>query len=305
MAWIESHQTLLTHRKTGRASRALGVSKITVIGHLHVLWWWCLDNAQDGELGSVDIEDVVDGACWEGDPQAFIDGLVFAGFLDRDETGLRVHDWMEFAGKLIDKRKSDAQRKRAMRHPIDVQRTSDGRPADGAGTVPYSTVPNPTEQNKTEEKSREEAEEVLLLPIELVNEPAPKTAKAPPVKPRVTSKPKYNPAAFEQVLQSYPSGFRETRSVIIERWDRLHPSVDEINAMLVFIEGAKQTDRWRGEFIKQFKVFLSERTWEDDLSGYADRKKNGRMGYDPARDIENMAASMQSRNFPALTGGSQ
>ena len=126
-----------------------------------------------------------------------------------------------------------------------------------------------------------------------------------PAKLKPTSKPKYNPAAFEQVFQSYPEDFRESRAVIIERWDHMRPSPDEINAMLVFIEGAKKTDRWRGQFIKQFKVFLSEKTWEDNLSGYADREKGNRKGQTATSDIEKMAASMLSRSMPALTGGSR
>jgi hypothetical protein len=112
MAWIESHQSLLTHRKTGRLARALGVSKITAIGHLHAFWWWCLDNAKTGDMASVDDADIADGACWEGDATAFVEALVFAGFVDASRS---VHDWMDYAGRLIEKREADAERKRIRR----------------------------------------------------------------------------------------------------------------------------------------------------------------------------------------------
>lgn len=153
MAWIESHQSLRNHRKTGRLARRLGVSKVTAIGHLHCLWWWCMDNAPGGYLDGIDPEDIAEGAEWEGDPCAFIDALAFAGFLD---DGHEVHDWYDYAGKLIEKRASDAARKReARRKPDDpapsaprdvtVPRTSGGHPEDGAGTVPNRTQPNPTQ----------------------------------------------------------------------------------------------------------------------------------------------------------------
>lgn len=143
MAWIESHQSLLTHRKTGRMARALSISKITAIGHLHALWWWCLDNAPKGSLAGIDVEDIADGACWEGDPEAFINGLVYAGFIDRTDSGcLMVHDWMDFAGKLIDRRTKDAERKRDARKDTGDPRTSDGHPADGVRTQPNPTVPD-------------------------------------------------------------------------------------------------------------------------------------------------------------------
>ena len=52
MAWIESHQELANHPKTKRFKRALGISTPQAIGHLHLLWWWALDYAQDGSLAA-------------------------------------------------------------------------------------------------------------------------------------------------------------------------------------------------------------------------------------------------------------
>lgn len=152
MAWIESHQALLTHRKTGRLSRALGVSRVTAIGHLHVFWWWCLDNAPEGDLTGVDTEDITDGAAWEGDPEKFIDAMVYAGFLDRDPSAgtLCVHDWMEFAGKLIQRRKTDAARKRDSRHSQDIPQMSEGCPPDVGTTARVPNQPNqPNPTNPT------------------------------------------------------------------------------------------------------------------------------------------------------------
>lgn len=143
--WIESHQSLLTHRKTGRLSRALSVSKITAIGHLHAFWWWCMDNAPTGSLTGVDAEDIADGACWEGEPGEFLAGLIHAGFVDSDGDSVAVHDWHEFAGKLIEKRASDAARKRESRQKSAVHGTSTGHPRDGAGTGPDRTRPDLTE----------------------------------------------------------------------------------------------------------------------------------------------------------------
>jgi hypothetical protein len=150
MAWIESHQSLLNHRKTGRLARALGISKITAIGHLHVFWWWCLDNAPDGNLTGIDAEDIAEGAGWEGDPAEFIKALHFAGFLDDGEG---VHDWYEYAGKLIEGRKANAERMRRKRAAHDstgsndsaahVQHTNGAR-AEHVQGLPYSTVPYST-----------------------------------------------------------------------------------------------------------------------------------------------------------------
>ena len=162
MAWIESHQELRQHPKVIKAARALGISKVAMIGHLFCLWWWALDYAQDGDLSVYDPEDIALAAEWEGDANAFIEALTEAarigerpGLLEYKEGALFIHDWWDYAGKLIDKRQADAARKRAarstdrpetvMERPLDVRRTSAGCPAPVEGTVQYSTVPNQTE----------------------------------------------------------------------------------------------------------------------------------------------------------------
>ena len=168
MAWIESHQSLKDHPKTKRAARKLGIGVPALIGHLHCLWWWALEYAPDGNLAGFDAEDIAEAALWDGEPARFVTALMecgpgdHVGFLDTDEDGnLLVHDWQDYAGKLIERRRSDAARKRGERvsegAPLDVQRTSDGPPQDGAQTayVPYrtqptnTTVPNRTVQNPT------------------------------------------------------------------------------------------------------------------------------------------------------------
>jgi hypothetical protein len=108
MAWIESNEEIASHPKTRKLARALGVSIPTAIGHLHLLWWWCLHYAPDGRLSGFDPEDVAEAAMWEGDPSAFIDALVScgskgsSGFLDRDDEGeLSVHDWEDYTGRLL------------------------------------------------------------------------------------------------------------------------------------------------------------------------------------------------------------
>ena len=183
MAWIESHQSLAAHRKTRRLSKELGVSKPQAIGHLHLLWWWCMDNAPDGQLSDIDHDEISEVAMWEGEPFTFMQALIASGFVDTSDDGSTVlHDWHDYAGKLIEKREKDRIRKSESRladsptavvkkvsaSPKSVQRTSIGQvmdspkqygldvigqstdaPCDGAGTVPtVPTVPNqetPTE----------------------------------------------------------------------------------------------------------------------------------------------------------------
>lgn len=102
MAYLPSHQELASHPKTRKAARQTGMSLPTMIGHLHLLWWWALDHAPDGDLGKYDADDLADAAMWEGDPEAFVKALRECGsaggegFLHADG---KLHDWAEYGGK--------------------------------------------------------------------------------------------------------------------------------------------------------------------------------------------------------------
>ena len=131
MSWIESHQSLLTHRKTLRLEALLHVNRYQLIGHLHALWWWSIDNAQDdGLLGQVLPEEIAAAAGWPTrKASAFVNALTASGFLDEDDgDGFRLHNWYKFAGKLNEKRAKDRGRK------AEIHRSSIGFPVEVAGT---------------------------------------------------------------------------------------------------------------------------------------------------------------------------
>ena len=120
MAWIESHQSLLTHRKTLRLAALLKTDKYKIIGHLHALWWWALDNAPDGDLSALTAEEVAEAIGWPIKRAAeLVNALHDSGYLDSDP--MRLHDWMDYAGRLIERRKAERKRQRERR--ISDQRT--------------------------------------------------------------------------------------------------------------------------------------------------------------------------------------
>lgn len=112
MSWIESHQELGRHPKTRRAAKLLSTSRPAVIGHLQYLWWWALDFAQDGDLSGFDAEEITEAALWDGDPGVFYQSMQEAGFIDSDG---KLHDWNDYAGRLIDKREQAKDRVRNWR----------------------------------------------------------------------------------------------------------------------------------------------------------------------------------------------
>jgi hypothetical protein len=135
MAWIESHQGLAKHPKTKKLIRRLNTTGPIIVGHLHYFWWWALDFAQDGEITQYDVFDIADACEWQGNAEELFSALIDSGFIDKTNDRYFIHDWHDYAGKLIEIRKKDAERKRKSRgkkeesegNPPDIQWTSEGR----------------------------------------------------------------------------------------------------------------------------------------------------------------------------------
>ena len=111
MAWIEVHQALRGHRKIKRLKRALKIKEPQAIGHMTMLWLWCIDNAPDGCLDELEPEDIAEAVDWTGDAQKFLDGLIYAGFVDQGDS-LLVHDWQEYTGASLEKRNEKVTREK-------------------------------------------------------------------------------------------------------------------------------------------------------------------------------------------------
>lgn len=139
MAWIESHQALGHHPKTLRLASGLHSGVPGAVGYLHLLWYWALDYAPDGVITSDKLEAAARACMWTRRSERFWAAMLSAKFVDEAEEGVRIHDWHDYAGRLVERRRADAERKRVQRksggHPRDVQ--------DPSG-VPYTTGPDRT-----------------------------------------------------------------------------------------------------------------------------------------------------------------
>lgn len=190
-AWIESHQTIWEHPKTRKAARALDITVVQLVGHLHSLWHWAIDHAEDGNLSKYDRDDIALAARWDGDADAFVQALIdcgpgdTAGYLepggpygppDQQATGeLVLHDWWGYAGRLIVQRRTAREAgahgnhiKYGVTDPNCTRCTASGSGGDSGGesggdsgpdrvsdrTEPHLTIPNPTTPNPTPSNTR-------------------------------------------------------------------------------------------------------------------------------------------------------
>lgn len=137
MSWIESHDTLARHPKTRRLVRLLNISTPQAIGHLHLLWWWALEYAEQGDLTAYDDADIADAAMWEGETAIFVGALRTAGFINPDNT---IHDWQDYAGKLLAQRKASAERQAAFRNGHKVPQTVPLQPPNTTSNNSHADV---------------------------------------------------------------------------------------------------------------------------------------------------------------------
>lgn len=150
VAWIEVHQAVFSHRKTFELATLLGVDETYAAGHLIRLWTWALDNAPDGDLSKLSDRAIAYGAGWRHQTTLFVQALTDAGWLDGDRS---IHDWSEYAGRLVERRRLDAERKREQRQsigrPMDGSKTADRTAIGVRRTVPDPTVPDSTGQDRS------------------------------------------------------------------------------------------------------------------------------------------------------------
>ena len=116
MAWIKSDQSLANHPKLILLARELGITKVKALGHLHLLWYWVLEYADDGELKYLDL--LPDACEWEDDPQKFIEALIKYEFIDQIGEKYIIHDWLDYSGAFYEKKLYNRIKKQESRGKI-------------------------------------------------------------------------------------------------------------------------------------------------------------------------------------------
>lgn len=128
--WVELHEHLWTHRKTYVLSDALGIKEMYAAAHMVHLWTWALTNAPNGKLDGLSDRAIARGAGWDDDPGRFVEAALESGFLDEDRS---IHDWYDYAGRLIQSRelaKSRGNRNRQLYNDYDMVKVIRERDGD-------------------------------------------------------------------------------------------------------------------------------------------------------------------------------
>ena len=145
------HQSVWTHRKTLTLAAELNLELIYAAAHLIHLWTWALDNAPDGELTGLADKVIAFGAGWTSNSETFVKAAIASGWLDEADGRLSIHDWYNYAGRLLEKKKANADRMKRARAE-HVQNTCNAR---AGATKPNLTKPNLTKPKDIPSPSEE------------------------------------------------------------------------------------------------------------------------------------------------------
>lgn len=115
MAWFTAYDTLPTHPKTLKLARTLKISRFEAVGVLWCLFSWGLVAAgKNGELPGMTAEDISSAVGWTKKSN-LAGALLECGYLDFDGKDFAIHEWYDYAGKLVDKREAERDRMRRTR----------------------------------------------------------------------------------------------------------------------------------------------------------------------------------------------
>lgn len=134
----------LTHPKTKKLARQLGIKLPQTIGHLELLFDFVAKQTPRGDVGKWDNGVIADEALWEGDADDFVAALVESEWLDEDEEHrLVVHDWEDHMPSWV-RAKLAKEKKKAAEESIDESidpTTSLAKPSLAKRKTKYSYTP--------------------------------------------------------------------------------------------------------------------------------------------------------------------
>lgn len=114
------------------------------------LYAWAIESKPDGVIPA----DLIPIACGLEDHPDPTQALVTSGLIDpAGDEAFKIHDWEQYAGRLLESRARSAERVRRYRDRVLRERNANVTQCNGYESVsnpgPYPTVPNRTVPNRT------------------------------------------------------------------------------------------------------------------------------------------------------------
>jgi len=248
----------LTHRKTRRLAKALGIPVPCALGVLEALWHVTAEQQPDGGIGRMSNQDIADEMFYDGDADELILTLESSGWIDaREDCGYCVHDWHEHADSYV--------------HAFLAKRTLlfvTGQFPD----IPHSAFNADTRKRIASEFAQKYPDVPQDSPGQVPDksEPVPSIPEPVPVPEPIIKKPtvSISCADWAEFLAVYPK--RKGDLCKAKGEEKFKSLLKSGQSPGEIIAGAKRysdflraTDKYATEFVKQIPTFLNGRAWEE------------------------------------------
>jgi len=252
--WIKSHKNLRDNPKLFVLMAVMVWNRAEAIGRLHMLWWWCVDHAEDGDLRRFDDMQIAMAVELDATKsKQFIEALLKGGFLER-EPYFRIHNWWKYAGRYLQSKYKD--------HPEKWKVIQEKY---------ASCVTDTVTDGVTDEEDRESH-----MP-QNKNKIKNKTPIVPTGDGGAGKKPEGYSEHFIEFWRQYPK--KVGKKAAWRAWERVG-GLDEMHNELrgrIFesVLKHKKTEQWRkdgGQFIPHPATFLNQARWDDEISEKKDRR---------------------------------
>jgi hypothetical protein len=233
MAWIESHQSLGTHRKVFGLMEELHISDVTAIGTLHFLWWWALDNAPDGDITGIPDVTLAKACHWRTGgatgAQRLVCALLAVNWIDEVDGKRALHNWGDYGGKLASQRERNKERQRNFRERQGNAHVTVTSPLRNGATVQYTTVHNSISKDIHAQEVKKAQEK------------------------------------FSAFWNLYP--LKKDKKGAEGIFLKLNPDDDLFKTIITTIERSLRTEDWQkegGKYIPYPSTWLNRKRWEDE-----------------------------------------
>lgn len=155
--WIQIYSNLPEHPKIYQLADTLETGNCEAVGVVVSLWLWAAKNAPDGDLSRFPVRALGDAVGWRGDTKRLYQSLVACGFLDEDGENIRLHDWEEYAVRLMEinerKKKQELERYRRYRQQKKKRTVENEVQEDASEEVEDVPDAQPVELEQSDEEN--------------------------------------------------------------------------------------------------------------------------------------------------------
>lgn len=253
--------TFADHPKTHKLMRRCGDKSCWCLLRL---WGFVAANKPDGNLVSMDGEDVEIAAGWSGEPGLFVAALMDLRILDGSPGSYSVHDWQDHNGYAAhaqerSEKASKAANARYKKTSTHAQSCSEHATSNAQSCSEQCPSPSPTPTPSPKNKD--------YLPSSGRNTPSEVAPPPGPEEGEIEIYPELDsmPIEFQDLVSGYPAGrvdlipaFKAFKSL------QFSPSFS-IQAVLSDVAQRCGTEQWRTGFAPCLSKYLREQRWRDPI----------------------------------------